>query len=195
MKSVSTALATHLAGEVTTLATCWRITRADGVVFRFTDHDRDLVVEGEAYAASAAYSRTAISNDAGMGVDNLDVEGVFDSAAVTEEELRAGLFDRAEVRIFLVNWAEPSMGNLRLRRGWFGEVVLTEQGVFRTELRGLTQALSQRIGELYSPECRADLGDHRCRVPVWPPLVTRETAYALGEHVRVATGSGTGSQV
>jgi uncharacterized phage protein (TIGR02218 family) len=118
MNSVSTALATHLAGAVTTLATCWRITRTDGVVFRFTDHDRDLVVDGEVYAASAAYSRTAISNDAGMGVDHLDVEGVLDSAAVTEEELRAGLFDRAEVRIFLVNWAEPSMGVLRLvRRG------------------------------------------------------------------------------
>jgi uncharacterized phage protein (TIGR02218 family) len=110
MKAVATALAAHLAGPVTTLATCWRITRADGVVFRFTDHDRGLVVEGEVYEASAGYSRTAISNDAGMGVDNLDVEGVFDSDAVTEEELRAGLFDRADVRIFLVNWADPSMG-------------------------------------------------------------------------------------
>jgi hypothetical protein len=195
MKAVSASLAAHLAGPVTTLATCWRITRTDGVVFRFTDHDRDLVVDDEAYEASAGYSRTAISNDVGMGVDNLDVEGVFDSAAVTEEELRAGLFDQAEVRIFLVNWADPSMGVLRLRRGWFGEVVLTEQGVFRTELRGLTQALSQRIGELYSPECRADLGDHRCRVPIQPPVVARETAYRLGDHVRVATGSGSGSQV
>jgi hypothetical protein len=195
MKAVATALAAHLAGPVTTLATCWRITRTDGVVFRFTDHDRDLVVDGEVYEASAGYSRTAIANDAGMGVDNLDVEGVFDSAAVTEEELRAGLFDRAEVRIFLVNWADPSMGVLRLRRGWFGEVVLTEQGVFRTELRGLTQALSQRIGELYSPECRADLGDHRCRVPVWPAVIEREIDYAIGDHVRVATGGGSGSAV
>jgi hypothetical protein len=195
MKVVSTALAVHLTGPVTTLATCWRISRTDGVVFRFTDHDRDLVVEGEVYQANGAYSRTAISNDAGMGVDNLDVEGVFDSEAVTEEELRAGLFDQAEVRIFLVNWADPSTGALRLRRGWFGEVVLTEQGVFRTELRGLTQALSQRIGELYSPECRADLGDHRCRVPIQPPEIARETAYAIGDHVRVAIAAGIGSAV
>lgn len=187
MKAASPALALHLAGSVTTLATCWRITRTDGMVFRFTDHDRNLVVDGEVYAASAAYSRTAISNDAGMGVDNLDVEGVFDSSAVTEEELRAGLFDQAEVRIFLVNWADPSMGILRLRRGWFGEVVLTEQGVFRTELRGLTQVLQQRIGDLYSPECRADLGDHRCRVPIHPPEIARSTAYAVGDIVRVRT--------
>jgi uncharacterized phage protein (TIGR02218 family) len=195
MKSVSAALAAHLAGPVTTLATCWRITRRDGREFFFTDHDRDLVFEGEVYKASSGYSRTAIANDASLGVDNLDVEGVFDNEAITEQELRAGLFDQAEVRIFLVNWADPSMGALRMRRGWFGEVVLTEQGVFRTELRGLAQALSQRIGELYSPECRADLGDHRCKVPIHPPVVARATAYALGHHVRVATGSGSGSEV
>ena len=40
MKSVSPALAAHLNGEVTTLATCWRLERADGWVRGFTDHDR-----------------------------------------------------------------------------------------------------------------------------------------------------------
>lgn len=194
MKSVSAALAAHLAGPVTTLATCWRITRADGRAFFFTDHDRDLPFEGDLYRASSGYSRTAIANDASLGVDNLDVEGVFDHAAISEEELRAGLFDQAEVRIFLVNWADPAMGRLAMRRGWFGEVVLSERGVFRTELRGLTQALAQRIGELYGPECRADLGDQRCRVLVEPSVIARETAYAEGDHVRVATGSGPGSQ-
>ena len=122
MKSVSTALAAHLAGEVTTLATCWRIARTDGQVFRFTDHDRDLLVEGETYRASTGYSRTAVASDADLAVDNLEVEGVFDSEELSEADLRAGRFDRAEVRIFLVNWADPAQGVLKLRRGWFGEV-------------------------------------------------------------------------
>ncbi|MEO0810438.1 MAG: DUF2163 domain-containing protein, partial [Pseudomonadota bacterium] len=82
-----------------------------------------------------------------------------------------------------------------MRRGWFGEVVLTEQGVFRTELRGMTQALQQRIGELYSPECRADLGDHRCKVHVNPPDIARSTVYLAGDVVRVPTGTGAGSEV
>ena len=195
MKSVSTALAQHLASPVTTLATCWRITRTDGVELFFTDHDRDIVFDGDTYRASSGYSRTAIASDASLGVDNLEVEGVFDSAAITEEDLRAGLFDRAEVRVFLVNWVDPAQGSLRMRRGWFGEAVLTEQGFFRTELRGMTQALQQRIGEIYSPECRADLGDPRCKVPVAPPEIARATAYSVGDHVRVATGSGSGSEV
>jgi uncharacterized phage protein (TIGR02218 family) len=164
MKSVSAALDAHLQQEVTTLATCWRIIRTDGAAFFFTDHDRDLEFEGDRYVAAAGYSRSAIASDASFGVDNLDVEGVFDNDAVTDADLKAGLFDHAEVRIFLVNWADLSQGALRLRRGWFGEVVLGQAGIFRTELRGLTQALAQRIGELYSPECRADLGDNRCKV-------------------------------
>ncbi len=168
MKEISAALDAHLAQEVTTLATCWRIVRTDGRVFGFPDHDRDLVLDGETYRAASGYSRTAIASDAAFGVDNLDVEGVFDDEAITEADLRAGTFDHAEVRLFLVNWADPSQGPLRLRRGWFGEVVLGAPGVFRTELRGLTQALAQRIGELYSPECRADLGDTRCKVALDP---------------------------
>ena len=79
--------------------------------------------------------------------------------------------------------------------GQFGEVVLTEQGVFRTELRGMTQALQQRIGELYSPECRADLGDHRCKVPVNPPEIARSTAYLAGDVVRIPTGTGVGAEI
>jgi hypothetical protein len=37
IRPISTALAEHLAGEVTTLATCWAITRRDGVLQGFTN--------------------------------------------------------------------------------------------------------------------------------------------------------------
>lgn len=185
MKQFSSALAAHLPGPVTTLATCWVITRRDGRVFRFTDHDQDLTFEGETHAARFGYARSALTSDSQLAVDNLDIDGIFDDAAISESEMRAGLFDFAEVRIFLVNWADPAMGALRLRRGWLGEVTLSEQGSFRTELRGLTQALQQEIGEIYSAECRADLGDARCKVPVAPVEIARERAYVVGDVLRV----------
>lgn len=56
MKSVSAALAAHLAGSVTTLATCWRITRIDGAEFFFTDHDLDLASEGNLYLGPSGLS-------------------------------------------------------------------------------------------------------------------------------------------
>ncbi|MBX6321728.1 MAG: DUF2163 domain-containing protein [Rhodospirillaceae bacterium] len=193
MKSVSTALAQHLSGPVTTLACLWRLTRRDGTVLGFTDHDQDVVVDGFTYLASAGYDRSTIASSAGLAVDNLEIQGIIDHDLIREQDLRAGLWDHAEVEVFLVNWADPSQGLVRLRRGRLGEVVATTGGLFRVELRGLTQALSQTIGEVYTATCRADLGDARCRLPLWPPEIARSTAYAIGTVLRVPTATGPGA--
>ena len=173
MKAASPELAAHLEGDVLTLATCWRLARHDGVVFRATDHDGDLTVDGEVYRARAGYSRTAVASEAGLAVGNVDLEGVLDDAGLEADALRAGLYDGAEVRIFVVNWQDPSQGVLRLRRGWLGEVTLSSEGQWRTELRGMSQVLAQRLIEPYTPDCRADLGDARCGVAITDPVWTR----------------------
>ena len=111
---------------------------------------------------------------------------------MSEADLRKGLFDHAEVRIFLVNHQDLSQGILRMRKGRLGEVTLTPNGRFQAELRGLMQVFSRRVGELYSPECRADLGDSRCRVPIFPAEVQRNQVLAaagvgdLGTYVRAS---------
>lgn len=190
MKAASGAMATHLAGIVTTLATCWRVQRADGVVFGFTDHDRDLVVSSTTYRASTGYQRSAIGSRADLSVDENEINGILSAAEITEADLRAGLWDGAEVRVFMVNHQNLSMGEVKLRRGQLGEVVVNDDGTFSAELRGLSQALQQTIGEQYSAECRADLGDSRCRVPISLALVVRSTAYAVGNFLRVETDTG-----
>ncbi|MFO1242339.1 MAG: DUF2163 domain-containing protein [Rickettsiales bacterium] len=163
MKTLSSALTNHLQQDVTTLATCWKLTRRDGAVMGFTDHDRDLTVSGQSYVAATGFTPTAIEGSAGLAVDNLDVEGMLDSAAISEEDIHAGKYDHAEIEVFMVNYMSPSDGILPLRTGWLGEVRYTS-GKFVAEVRGLTQRLQQRVGELYSPGCRADFGDSRCKI-------------------------------
>lgn len=163
MKNASTQLAAHVAGEATTLATCWKVTRKDGAVFGFTDFDQDLTVDGVVYEARTGYTRSAIHAISDLSVDNLDIESALDSEALTAVDLRAGVWDNAEVLIFLVNWSAVSQGKIILKRGTIGQVELKD-AIFKAELRGLTQALSQQIGELYTPDCRADLGDTRCKI-------------------------------
>jgi hypothetical protein len=51
MRTLPSGLAAHLEGGATTLCRCWTLTRRDGAVFGFTDHDRDLVFAGVAFAA------------------------------------------------------------------------------------------------------------------------------------------------
>ena len=61
MRSVSAALATHLAGEVVTLANLWQIVRTDGKVFGFPQHDPDIIVRGMIYSTNGAHTTLVIS--------------------------------------------------------------------------------------------------------------------------------------
>ncbi|QQR68382.1 MAG: DUF2163 domain-containing protein [Alphaproteobacteria bacterium] len=171
MKTAGSPLATHIAGETTTLATCWNVTRRDGAIFGFTDFDKDLTVDSLLYQARSGYTRSAIHTIANLAVDNLDIESAIDSETLSAADLRAGVWDGAMVEIFLVNWANLANGKIILKRGTIGDVELKDT-VFRAELRGLSQALSQQIVELYTPDCRADLGDTRCKVNLATLTVT-----------------------
>ncbi len=163
MKTAGTNLATHIGGETTTLATCWKITRKDSAVFGFTDFDKDLTIDGLLYQAQSGYTRSAIHTISNLAVDNLDIESALDSETLNAADLRAGIWDGAAIEIFIVNWSNLANGKIILKRGTVGEVELKDT-VFRAELRGLTQALSQQIVELYTPDCRAELGDARCKI-------------------------------
>lgn len=172
MKAATTEMKAHLAQEVTTLARCWKLIRQDGTAFYFTAHDVDLTIGGHIYKATSGFNSTAISNSADLSVDNLDVQGIFADDAITIEDLRAGLFDYADVYIFFVNWADVTMGVVKLRRGKLGEVTSSPQGFFKAELRGMTQLLQQQIVELYGPTCRADVFDTRCGLIASPAFTS-----------------------
>lgn len=188
MKTVPGGLQSHLNADQTTLATLWKITRTDGVVLGFTDHDRDLVVSAVTYQAATGYTRTAIQNTADLAVDNVDLEGLVSSAAVSDEDLRAGKYHGAEVTISLCNYADLAAGQTVLRRGWIGQITVRD-GTYVAELRGLTDKLQQTIGRVFGRECDADLGDTRCGVRLNPPAWQAATAYAQRKAGDAKTGA------
>jgi uncharacterized phage protein (TIGR02218 family) len=162
MHVLSTALSDHLAQEVTTLATCWKLTRKDATVLGFTDHDVDLVVDAVLYKARAGMTATAVTSSLGLQVDNMDIEGLLSDEAIAEVDVIAGKYDYAAVEVFIVNYKDIAAGKLALTTGWLGEVTLKGQQ-FVAEVRSLSQKLQQTIGEVYTSTCRASLGDIRCK--------------------------------
>ena len=54
MKTLDPAFAAHIGCGATTLATCWRLTRGDGTVLGFTDHDCPLTFDGTAFAPAGS---------------------------------------------------------------------------------------------------------------------------------------------
>ena len=162
MRTASSNLTAHLAGEVTSLAICWQLTLVGGTVMGFTDHTSDLTISSVLYKAATGFSPTSVETKDKFSVDNLDVAGILDTASITEADIMAGKYDFAEILIFMVNVTDLTQGIITHRRGWLGEVSL-KNGQFVAEVRGLAQKLQQNIVELFSPTCRAVFGDTRCK--------------------------------
>lgn len=157
----------HMAMGVTTTARVWAVTRADGRVFGFTDHDLDLGFDGIAFRAGSGLTARALQQATGLSVDNSEAAGALSGATVTEEDLRAGRFDGAEIRCWQVNWQRIEE-RVELFRGSFGEVQWAG-GAFRVELRGLAEALNVTRGRVFHPGCSAVLGDGACRFDLSRP--------------------------
>jgi uncharacterized phage protein (TIGR02218 family) len=164
MLTVDSALATHLAAETTSEATIWKITRADAQVFRFTNHDRDIVMPADGrYLAATAFTTSAATVAEGMAAASLEAVSVFDAAAITEADLEAGVWDHARVRAWLVNTAAPANGRVPLPAGRIGQV--RYDGLqYRAELLSLANLLQTQRGRMFAPGCDAELGDARCGV-------------------------------
>lgn len=163
MKSVSTNLKAHLSGDVVTLAHLWLCNLTNGAVHAFTDHDQDITYGGVTYLAATGFTASKIATTAQLNVDNLEVQGMLNSATITDADLLAGLWDYAQITLSIVNYADLTMGAMQLRNGWLGNVKSGRQN-FYAELRGMMQPLQQAIGRIYAPACDARLGDAHCGI-------------------------------
>jgi uncharacterized phage protein (TIGR02218 family) len=162
MKSLSSPLASHLAAGATTLAYCWRVSRADGVVLGFTEHDRDLVYAGTTFSAASGFTASQIQQSLDLSIDNMNAAGALSSADLTETDILAGRYDDAIVELFWVNWADTSQG-VTIVAGNLGEV--TRSGLaFSAEFRSIANRLNQKIGTTCERYCSARLGDALCKV-------------------------------
>jgi uncharacterized phage protein (TIGR02218 family) len=164
------ALYAHLATGTTNVCRAWTIRRRDGVEMGFTDHDRDLVVNGVICRADTGMTAKALQQTTGLSVDNTEAFGALSDAAVTEADVLSGRFDGAEVRAFLVNWETPQ-DLVEQFRGSLGEITRSG-GSFRAELRGLSEVLNRPHGMAYTPGCSAVLGDSRCAFDLSQPGYT-----------------------
>ena len=186
--TLSATLTTHLAGELLTLATLWKLTRIDGTSFHFTDHDKPITFDGDVYVAGIGYDRSAIEDKADLSSDNVDIKGILDTTEISREDIRAGLFDGASVWVRVVDYTDPSSAIIR-RRGWLGEVRQNNLGQFDTELRGLSEAFSENLSKVYTPGCPIDVGSSgigNCNRLMAPALIVDDNRYRLGDEVTLA---------
>ena len=162
MRALSPELAAAVDREAATLCTAWIVTRADGAVFAFTDHDRPLRLGEVTCEPASGWTLGAADGELGGAPGQGSAAGALSSDALTEADIAAGRFDGAVVETFRVDWSAPEQ-RVRLRRETVQRIVRTGAG-FTAELEGPLARLRDVVGRAYDRRCDARLGDGRCRV-------------------------------
>lgn len=181
-------LTDHIATGETTLSYCWVVTRKDGVTLGFTDHDENVTVDGVTCVSSSGITTSKLSQSLGLDADDVEVEGVIDDDLITVADLRSGVYDNASVKIYLVNWSDPTQYDI-VASGLFGNVTDTDTGAFMTEFRSKSYVLEQTEGRAYQRTCDAKLGDARCGVDLDTALYRHTTTVAVATNMSVVVTS------
>ena len=160
MRDVPPGLKTHIESGVTTLCHIWKLTRTDGQVLGFTDHDEALDIDGITYLALSGMSGGDADSSLGFSIDNSHVQSVFSDERITADDINAGLYESAELICAIINWQDVSQ-RLTLTRGQLGEIVQKGEG-FTAEWIGEGAKLDRSQGRVFSRLCDANFGDARC---------------------------------
>lgn len=187
MRDIPFGLAAHIETAATTLCHCWSLMRRDGLVLGFTDHDRKLCFDGIDFAATNGLEAAESAAELGFAIGGGEVAGAFAALGLNEADLARGLYDDARVRVWLVNWADPSQ-RVQLEEGFVGEIKRGEAS-FTAEIRSFAKAFDEERGRLYMRSCSADLGDARCGLA----LVAAETEVVESDGRLSLSAEGMGS--
>lgn len=169
MRTIHPELATRLESGATTLCTCWVLTRGDGAVLGFTDHDAPVEIDGVSCMPGSSLGTAAQEAQIGLAPGGTEVEGALTADAIRAEDVALGRYDGAGLERWIVDWMAPHLRHLAFR-GVLGEIV-REGDAFRAEVLGLSAALNRPVGRVFQRRCDARLGDGRCGVdPAAPGL-------------------------
>lgn len=223
MKTIPAQLLTHLALPVTTWCYLVKVECVGtfaGTILAFTnldidvvyndldtflpDSNGDLTVSAGAltYQSGNGFTPMKVAMTSSLGVDDSEMMGVTGSN-VTEQMIRAGLFNSAKVTCYRVNYEDLTAGRHEVvEYGRAGQTVYSERQ-FWTEFLSLSTLLKQPISKPYSIKCNAIFGSqpigtggeqpeekHPCRMPwVWGATGTVSSVNGT-ENDRIFSDSG-----
>lgn len=185
MKNIAAVLKARLATVSLSMCQIMEITRTDGMIYRFTDHDVDVPVDGVDFTSEASFTPTNIIATGRGSVGSFQIDTYFKLGAFAEDDVRTGVFDGARVKVWAVDWKDPTFGRIPLFNGSINEVKYTNEKVARITCTGMLGRFVKMLGEKYSANCRAILGDERCRVDIESMKLLGTVATATANRIQL----------
>lgn len=148
-------------------------------LFGFTSHDKPATINlsywqyyGPGFTtfyftfdSVQGFDLSAIVSNGNLSVDNLEITTLDDGTFFNREDIIAGKWANTFFRIFRyrTDVAVPDSFTdcETLFKGWFGEFKLTDTTI-TVELRNMTEAIQQPLGEVSTKTCRNEFADSGC---------------------------------
>ena len=134
----------------------WILTRNDGGVLGFTDHDHALVLDGVVLDPATGFTPSAWAESVGLDRSDMDIDGALSSDAIRADALTAGLYDGAQVDFYWIDWTGVELPQL-MSVARIAEVVRS-QNSFTATMEGLGARANEPRGLLMSRRCGLEFG-------------------------------------
>ena len=173
MRAASPKLIALLDADQFLMADLYTITTVQGDVYRYTNYDYDLVVEGHTYSSSGPIiSREGISLSLGIEVDNISVtidvtddqtfEGVRVVQAFHNGQMDGARFKLERIFMDMNTPTDTSVGTIKLFEGRLIEPELDRNTISVSVASDLDDLNVQMPRNLYQPSCTNTLFDSAC---------------------------------
>jgi hypothetical protein len=144
--------------RASTYSTAWRLTRRDGAVLCVTDHSSPVTLaDGFTYLVSYGGVASATNVIEGVGGTDQDLTAVINSEYVSYSDLRAGLYDGADVTVTTFDNTNPGYGTLSVRSGSL-DVVRNGSLGWTATMVGFSSLAGIEVGRTLSVSCTHELG-------------------------------------
>ncbi|MDR1498846.1 MAG: DUF2163 domain-containing protein [Rickettsiales bacterium] len=161
MKNVSDDLKNVLEQDNVELAKCVKITLPDGEILTFTEHSKDIIIDGLNYECCGGFE-DGVSKSYSDITDSSGIVAAFiENINITKDDILAGKFDNAGIEIFYVSYDHIDYGKIPVIHGFIDATQFTDNRVYFS-ISGTLSLLAKTIGDVYSPLCRAKFCDNKC---------------------------------
>lgn len=151
------------ARPATALCALWDVVRVDGTTLRFTSNSAPIEYDGNTYTPANSFQTSETQRQAGASADNTEILGIISSDAITDDDLRAGLYRGARITERIVDSRYPWAGAFTSSVYLIDETSWTGRS-WEAQLVGLASLLARRVGYTFSESCNAVFGDDRCKL-------------------------------
>lgn len=140
-------------------ATCYKITRIDGVQLFLTDAQGPMTLEdGDTYTPAGGFQTTARRKATELDDQNYEGDGVLTADVITHLDMKAGRYLGARIDTFIIDFRFPWAGHFHHTTNYVTDTRY-DRDAWNMQVEGFTSKLKQVSGLDASITCENELAD------------------------------------